>query len=395
MKEDPGNGLFKDQNIYIIFSITLLAIMGVSSITPAFPEMIRHFKISDVEIGLLITVFTLPGIFLAPFFGVLADRYGRKKILLPSIFFFGLGGFLCTFTNDYQVLLLFRFIQGVGAAALGMINITLVGDLYTGVRRAAVMGYNASVLSIGTASYPAIGGVLATMAWYYPFYLPLLAIPVGAFVIFALDNPEPTERTDLKGYLMRTWKTININEVWALFLVTILLFVILYGSYLTFFPLLLENDFQASAMHIGFVMSGMSLTTAIVSSQLGRLRSNFGARSLLIFSIIMYAIALLLIYMAHNWIVVSAAVLLFGIGHGMIIPNVQTLLVGFASINERAAFMSVNSMVLRIGQTAGPVGIGLFYQAGGLRATFLAGMGVAVMMLLIVLTMFGRRKEGE
>ena len=70
--------------MYIIFSITLLAIMGVASLTPAFPEIIRQFDISVKEIGLLITIFTLPGILLAPLMGILADRLGRKMILIPS-----------------------------------------------------------------------------------------------------------------------------------------------------------------------------------------------------------------------------------------------------------------------------------------------------------------------
>ncbi|MDZ7694588.1 MAG: hypothetical protein U5K69_26295 [Balneolaceae bacterium] len=44
---------------------------------------------------------------------------------------------------------------------------------------------------MGTASYPAIGGALATLGWFFPFYLSLLAIPAGLFVLFGLENPEP------------------------------------------------------------------------------------------------------------------------------------------------------------------------------------------------------------
>ena len=64
-----------------------MAVLGVSSITPVFPDLVRELGISGVEVGLLITFFTLPGVFLAPVLGVLADRFGRKKILIPSIIF--------------------------------------------------------------------------------------------------------------------------------------------------------------------------------------------------------------------------------------------------------------------------------------------------------------------
>ena len=380
----PGkNRLLRDINIYIIFSITLLAIMGVASLTPAFPSIIKAFDISDHEIGLLITVFTLPGIFLAPIMGMLADRLGRKTILLPSIFLFGFGSFLCAFTTHYEHLLILRFIQGIGAAALGMINVTLVGDIYTGNRRATVMGYNASVLSIGTAAYPAIGGALAVIAWNYPFYLPLFSIPVGLFVIFGLKNPEPTKKQLLSDYLKKTWAAINKKNVWALFILSISVFIILYGSYLTFLPLLLEDKFNANAFNIGLVMSVMSVTTALVSSQLGRLNRMFRARSLLIYGSFFYMLAMIVIAYAGSWMGIIFAIIIFGLGHGMFIPNIQNLMVGYASINERAGFMSINSMVLRIGQTIGPVFVALFYNFGGIRSAFYTGAGMALIMLMI------------
>jgi MFS family permease len=380
----PGKDqLYGDRNIYIIFSVTLLAIMGVASLTPAFPEIMRQFDISAREIGLLITVFTLPGILLAPVMGILADRLGRKVILIPSIFLFGIGGFLCAFTKDYQHLLVLRFIQGTGAAALGMINITLVGDIYTGFKRATVMGYNASVLSIGTAAYPAIGGALAVIAWNYPFYLPLLALPVGLLVIYGLRNPEPSRKQVFSDYLKNTWKTINKKNVWALFILSILVFIILYGSYLTFFPLLLEEKLLANAFEIGMTMSVMSVITALVSSQLGTLTKRFTARRLLIYSALFYIIAMIIIAFASTWAMIFTAIVIFGLGHGLFIPNIQNQLVGYASINERAGFMSINSMVLRIGQTIGPVSVALFYNMGGLRSAFFTGAVVALIMIFI------------
>lgn len=383
MESDQNHLLYRDRNMYIIFSITLLAIMGVASLTPAFPAIIRQFKITPREIGWLITVFTLPGIFLAPVLGVLADRLGRKAILLPSIFLFGLGGFLCTLTNDYQHLLYLRFLQGTGAAALGMINVTLVGDLYSGIQRATVMGFNASILSIGTAAYPVIGGALAVLGWYYPFYLPLLALPVGMFVIFGLKNPEPVNPQKFAEYIKKTWTTINTRNVWALFVMSILVFIILYGSYLTFFPILLSEQFEASTFQIGLIMSIMSVVTATVSSQLGRLNRLFTERQLLIYSAVFYIISMLIVSYAHTWGMIFMAIVIFGLGHGLFIPNIHNMLVGYATLHERAGFMSVNSTVLRTGQTMGPVVITMFYNAGGLRYTFISGAIVAVLMVLI------------
>jgi len=136
-------------------------------------------------------------------------------------------------------------------------------------------------------------------------------------VIFRLDNPEPSGHAVLKDYFKSAWKAINVKGVWGLFLITICLFIILYGSYLTFFPLLLENNFNADSLMIGLVMSTMSITTATVSSQLGRLTRSFHEKTLLIFSIACYFMALMILAVANSWILIIAAVIIFGMAHGL------------------------------------------------------------------------------
>jgi MFS family permease len=373
-----------DKNRIIIFGVTLVAVMGISSITPAFPGIIKYFGISTQQVGWLIAAFTLPGIFLTPVTGILADRFGRKLVLVPSLFIFGIAGFLCSFMRDFHSLLAFLFIEGIGAAGLSSINITLIGDLYSGEKRTALMGYNASILSIGTAAYPALGGFIAAFGWQYIFYLPLLALPLAIYVIFGLNNPEPKDHQRIGEYFRRIWKNINQRSVWGLFLVNMLVFVLLYGSYLTYFPILLSERLQASSVQIGLMMSIMSLVTATTSSQLGRINKRFQSKTILLFGVSFYLLSMLSLVFSQSWTQVVGSVVVFGLGHGLLVPSIQNLLVGFASIKERAAFMSVNSMVLRIGQTIGPLLIGVFYAIGSLQASFIAGAVVAMMMFGVI-----------
>lgn len=379
-----------EKNVIIIFGITLIAVMGISSITPAFPGIIRYFGISTHQVGWLIAAFTLPGVFLTPVTGILADRLGRKLVLVPSLFIFGIAGFLCSFTRDFHSLLFFLFLEGIGAAGLSSINITLIGDLYSGEKRTALMGYNASILSIGTAAYPALGGFIAALGWQYIFYLPLLAIPLGIFVIFGLTNPEPKDHRKMSEYFRQIWEKINQRSVWGLFLVNMLVFVLLYGAYLTYFPILLSERLNATSVHIGLTMSVMSLVTAATSSQLGHINKKFRSKTILLFGVSFYFLSMLLLLVSQSWIQVVVSVMVFGLGHGLLIPSVQNLLVGFASIKERAAFMSVSSMVLRVGQTIGPLLIGVFYSVGGLQGSFVAGAVVAMMMFGVVAGMVER-----
>jgi len=375
------------RNIAVIFLITLMGVMGVASITPAFPSIIKYFDISPAEVALLITVFTLPGIILTPVVGIFADRWGRKVILLPSLFLFGLAGMGCFFADNWQILLVFRFFQGVGASSLGALNVTLIGDLFTGEKRVAVMGYNASILSVGTAIYPAVGGALAMAGWQFPFLLTFLAIPAGLLVIFCLDNPEPKERQNIRSYLSRTWKNINKVTVWGLFIINVLLFIILYGSYLSYFPQLMVERLEASSLQIGLFMSGFSVVTATTSSQLKWINRWLKPKSQIYVSILLYIISMLILSASGVWWQLLIPLITFGMAHGILIPAIQTLLVGFAPLNERAGFMSINSMILRLGQTIGPLLIALFYALGGTSGAFLGGALVAVLMLIIAFIM--------
>ncbi|MCF8233985.1 MAG: MFS transporter [Bacteroidales bacterium] len=386
MKKE-GKALYLNRNLQVIFAITLVAVMGVASVTPAFPKIKEYFQLNAQQVGYLIMYFTIPGIFLAPFLGMFADRFGRKTIIVPSLFLFALAGFACGLSRNFDLLILFRFLQGTGAAALGSLNLTLIGDLYEGRQRSTAMGYNASVLSIGTASYPAIGGGLAMLGWYYPFFLPLLALPVGFFVLFYLKNPEPRNKQNFREYLKKTYTYLQQRRVLGLMLLNILTFIILYGSFLTYVPLALADKVNAEAWQIGIVLSFASIATAVTSSQLGRLSSTHGDKSMLISAYVLYIITLIIIpLLDHIWLFLIPSAI-YGIGQGLNFPTIQSMLAGSAPIEVRAAFLSVNGMVLRGGQTLGPWLIGLVYVAFGMSWAFFAGAIFAVLMILVVLTM--------
>jgi ACDE family multidrug resistance protein len=369
----PAGPVFYDKNLQIIFLITLIAVLGVASITPAFPQIANEFGKSKQSIGLLIIFFTLPAIVLTPLLGVMADRFGRKDVLVPSLLLFGIAGGLCALVRKFEVLLILRFFQGVGAASLGSINITLIGDIFSNSRRTEAMGYNASVLSIATASYPALGGLLASAGWYFPFILPVAAIPVAFIVLFRLRNPEPHTNQDMKQYFMSALAVIKTRRVIIYFTASFVTFIILYGAYLTYFPFLLEKLHKASPLLIGTMMSCMSAVTAITASQLNKLSRLFDIKNLLKISFLLYTIALVIIPLVPNIWILPVPLIIFGIAHGTNIPGIQILLAGVSSIENRAAFMSVNGMVLRMGQTLGPLMMGAAFSMGDLSYPFFAG----------------------
>jgi MFS family permease len=262
---------------------------------------------------------------------------------------------------------------------------TIIGDLYTGQERAAAMGCNSSVLSVGTASYPAIGGVLATIGWYYPFLLPLAAIPVAAAVFLSLNNPEPSRPQHFREYLADAWRVVANRRVVALFAVGTLTFIILYGTYMAYFPLLVEGSFAVTPFAVGLVMSVSSLATAITSSQAGRLAASLSERALMGLSCLLYAVALAAIPVAPTLWLLVVPVAVFGVAQGINLPSLMTVLAGQAPMEQRGALISINGMVLRLGQTLGPVIMGTMFTLAGFGGVFIGGIVCALVMLLVVL----------
>lgn len=376
--------LLRDRNLHAVFGVTLIAVLGVSSIAPALPEIADGLDISPGAVGLLVAVFTVPGIVLAPLGGVLADRFGRKAVLVPSLVLFALAGAACGLTRSFPLLLGLRVAQGIGAASLGVLNVTLIGDLFADWRRPAAMGYNASVLSVGTALYPALGGALAVFGWSYPFFLSLLALPVAWIVGTRLASPRPETVPPLVAYLRSAAKGLGDRRALALFGATLGTFIILYGAYLSYLPFLLRTTFGASSLLIGLVMSATSIATAVTAFQLGALAQRFTERRLALAGFVLYALAMAGITLAPTIWLLLLPVALYGIGNGIAIPSILTMLTELAPPGFRAAFMSINGMVLRAGQTVGPLLAGALLGLGGLGAAYFGSAVLAGAMWVLV-----------
>jgi MFS family permease len=83
--------------------------------------------------------------------------------------------------------------------------------------------------------------------------------------------------------------------------------------------------------------------------------------------------------------------MLFGVAHGANIPSIQTAVAGLAPLESRAAFMSINSTMLRLGQTVGPPLMGIIYLHGQAETTFLVASGLAVLVPVVAI-IFGQIK---
>jgi len=367
----PDRHIVLRRDLQVVFGITLISVIGVNSIAPALPQIAKDLYLTEGQVVMLITIFTCPGIILSPVMGMLADRFGRKRIIVPSLFLFGIAGCACAFTKDYHVLLALRFANGVGASALGGLNQTIIGDMFSGNERTEALGYNASVLGVGTMIYPALGGALALPGWNYPFLLSALALPVGFLVLFTLKNPEPGPSPPLREYLAGAARSASDREVLPAYGATLATFMLLYGALLAYFPFLMHRKFSAPPSVIGLMLAATSITTIIGAFNLGWISRRFTTKTIIVASFIAYAAAIAMMLYADSLWLMTVPLLVYGLANGLNIPSIQTRLSGSAPMEYRGAFMSMNSMVLRLGQTVGPVFTGIAFQAWGMEGVFL------------------------
>lgn len=357
-----------------------MVVMGVTSIAPTFPDILRKLPgTTAANVGLLITFFTIPGVFLTPIIGVFADRHGRKRMLVPALFLFGLSGICCGLARSFDWLLFFRLIQGIGAAPLGALNLTLISDLYQGRTRTTALGLNAGVLSLCVAAYPVLGGMLAVINWHVPFFLSVLAFPVAFWVLFSLKNPEPKVKSELRTYLSNMVKGLSDRRVLALFFATLCTFVLIYGPFLTYMPIHMGHAYGATPFQIGLLMSVSAFMTALFASQIGTLSRLISEQALFKGAFLVYGTACIGLALMPSLWWFALPILLFGMGQGMNLPCTQSLLSELAPQELRGGFMSMNATVLRLGQTIGPPIMAGMFALGGIDCVFYGGAVIAVL----------------
>ncbi len=360
-----------DPRLRIIFGVTIVSILGMSPITPAFPRMIKFFHIAPSAIGLVIAFFALPGIVMTPLYGVLADRVGRKGALLFALVVYGLGGTACGLVSDFKVFLAMRFVQGMGASGLGALATTLIGDLYSGHKRTDFMGYNASILSVGTALFPAAGGLLSQFSWRYPFFLNLFAFVAVYWVLKEFNFPSlQKEKCPFKDYLKNAFHGISDRKAIWLFAGGSAIYFLIMGSYVTYIPVLMSHRFKSQPWEIGVVLAAGSIGAGIAAAITGKLARMWGHTFLIRISFAGFLGTFALIpLMKSTWALLLPAIL-FGSANGIAFPLIQSVIVALAPFKYRGAFVSFNGMILRYSQVISPVVFAGVYSAFGIDFVF-------------------------
>jgi MFS transporter, ACDE family, multidrug resistance protein len=368
----------------LIFAITVTGITGNTLITPSLPEILVGVGARPELAGLLIAAATLPGIVLAPVIGVLADRYGRREVLVPCLALFGLAGGLAALSPNLAVLVGLRLLQGAGSAGLINLAVVLIGDHWDGPERIRVLGRNSAVLTGCLAVLPVAGGALTDVGgWRAPFGVYLIGLATAWLVARRLprSTPRDVEVRDLVRGTVPLLRTPAVAGTLGLGFVT---FALIFGLLLTVLPLHLAATFGVGPSLRGVLLGVPAIANTVVALSVGRFQ-RFGQRQQLGAASLLFAVGMGIVAVAPSLPLVVAGVVCLGAGEGLMLPNLQAAAAGAASSEQRGTIVALFVSAARLGQTLGPVGAGASLGVVGSQGTFAAGAAISALLLLPLL----------
>ena len=370
----------------LVYSTSVALVMGVNFIQPALPAIIKPFGISDAALGLVMTMLTAPAIFLAPVFGVVADLFGRRLLLAWGLIFYGIFGAAMAFAPTFTWLLFFRAIQGVAYSAVIPLTIVLIGDLLEGDSEIGGQGLKVFLDRVGYFILPPIGGLLATIAWYWPFTCYFLTVPLGIAAFFWMPETKGQRMKGTKGYLGDVLRLTRHPRLLVAFSAGFMRFFLDYG-FLTYFPLFLVRTQGISTATAGLLYTFFSVGAMITSCQAARLAAGRDKTHLLFVAFLISGAAVIAVPFIPGVWLTGSALFFYGLANGVISPMQKSLLTQNAPAEMRGGIVSFDRLIQQVSKTTSTSIVGLLLVTAELRTIFwfLGILSVASVVLMAAL----------
>ncbi len=370
--------------------LSALTIMAGATIAPALPAMQVHFAgvpNAGLLVKLALTIVGLAIALSAPLSGILADRFGRRPVLIGSLLLYAVGGASGLIVSSLGALLLGRVVLGLAVAGTMTATGALVNDLFSGQARGKFLSQQAAFNGFGGAVLLPLGGVLAAVGWRAPFALYLMALLLLPLVL-RLPRGVPGVQAAVATNEKPNWGMIGL--VYTLALLYMVAFYLMPAQG----PFLLRFLGVAPAA-TGLVLGGFTLVAAITSLTYSRLAGRFDARRVA---------ALGFLLLGAGWVVVSQAntvggvvpgLLVGGLGSGLVFPNLYAWLADITPTAWRGRVTAGMSSAVFLGQFLSPLVLTSPAARPALGYTWGALMAGVVGALLLAYSFFGQREKAD
>lgn len=360
----------------------------VATNLPAYAESVGA---GAFMIGLLIAVYDLAELFAKPAAGFIADRRGMKLILLLGLIVF-IAGSLLFLAFPARLLLLVRFVQGLGAAALSTVSISLVARYFEAGRGRAFGMYNA-IKGAGYVVAPATGGFLTHRYGFAMIFVVSAGIAAVAFLLSLLlpsDRGGTLEAGDDEPSFREAFSMFTdprLLPIYAVIVINMFLVGILFG----FLPVYLHG-LGYSIAESGTVLSIATAAYLLVQPLAGVAADRYDVRTTVLAGLLLAAASIIAATFATGWILV-AIVVFAGIGIGTVWTNSDALVGASATAAKLGASIGAAQSFKEFGDMIGPLLVGALTQFFGVRVGFVT-CGILACTLLLPLSRTERLTAG-
>lgn len=360
-------------------SFTIAIILGFVGFVTSFgahivavnlPVYAEQVGIGLAMIGLLIATYDFAEIIAKPIFGILADKEGMKRTMLLGIVVFTLASLLYLVINP-EFLLLVRFLQGLGAAALSTVSLALVGMYYKENRGRAYGVYNA-LKGAGYVVSPLVGGYLVVQRGFATVFIASAAIGIVAF-IFALFLPNLSSgKADLDddddNFSIKSFFAIFRDKELLPWYAVIVINMFFVGILFGFLPVRI-HALGYSPFMTGLLISAVALSYLLVQPLAGILADKVNTVTTLKIGLVLGALSIILVPFVSGIALVLVSIIA-GIGVGTVWTNSDTLMSNLAKEGKLGVTMGIAGSFKEFGDMIGPLLIGALSQAFGLTIGF-------------------------
>jgi MFS family permease len=213
-----------------------------------------------------------------------------------------------------------------------------------------------------------------------------------ALLVCITDLPRPAKTgQSLNSYIRQGISRISERGNLSLFAISFIMFGILYGPIITYFPLLAYARYEASPPQIGFIYAATILGISFGGLFMPRLSRRFAAHVLGLCAAVLFCAAMLLMPHSNALWLCSVPLLCYGLGQGMLYPAAMSALTGGAPEHTRSIILAANATTIRLSQTLMPSLCGLLFTWWSFEGVF--GGGLLLASLLFLLTPVALRRD--
>jgi len=377
----------------VLFLIVLIDLVGFGLVIPLLPFYAERFGASPAAVTVLLATYSFGQFLMAPVWGRLSDRFGRKPILLTSLCFSVVSYLWMGFASALWVLFAARLLAGAGAGNISAAQ-AYIADVTPPEKRAKGMGLIGAAFGLGFIIGPALGGLISGD---HPELVDLARPPLVAAGFSALalvltlvrlaESLPPEARTGIErpSRLVLTRSALGrpaLRQLLILFFITIAAFAGMEST----FALWAEGAFGWGPKTVGFTFFYVGLILAAMQGGLvGKLAGRFGEARLVIAGAGLISVGLIAIPLSINPPLVLVASAFLASGMGLLNPSITSLLSLHAGANERGGILGVSQSAGSLARIIGPIVAGALFDEFGRNAPYYLNAMIMAGVLLLAL----------